>query len=82
MLILAIVVVALAMGTTDLSYISHAMANDSWHSPLAIILAGLVCAFALFIEMGKLPFDSAEAEQELQEGPVTEYSGAGLAMVK
>ncbi|WP_305465592.1 respiratory chain complex I subunit 1 family protein [Photobacterium leiognathi] len=82
MLILAIVVVALAMKTTDLGYISHAMANDSWHSPLAIILAGLVCAFALFIEMGKLPFDSAEAEQELQEGPVTEYSGAGLAMVK
>jgi hydrogenase-4 component C len=81
-LILSIVVVALAIGTTDLGYISHAMATTSWHQPLTMTLAGAVCAFALFIEMGKLPFDSAEAEQELQEGPVTEYSGASLAMVK
>ncbi|MGF1790027.1 respiratory chain complex I subunit 1 family protein [Photobacterium profundum] len=81
-LILSIVVVALAIGTTDLGYISHAMATTPWQQPLTIILAGAVCAFALFIEMGKLPFDSAEAEQELQEGPVTEYSGASLALVK
>ncbi|KJF87468.1 hydrogenase 3 membrane subunit [Photobacterium phosphoreum] len=81
-LILAIVVVALSVGTTDLGYISHALANNTWHHPLTIILAGIVCAFALFIEMGKVPFDSAEAEQELQEGPVTEYSGSALAMVK
>ncbi len=81
-LILSIVVVALAVGTTDLGYISLAMVTTPWHQPLTIILAGAVCAFALFIEMGKLPFDSAEAEQELQEGPVTEYSGASLAMVK
>ena len=30
----------------------------------------------------KFPFDVAEAEQELQEGPLTEYSGAGLALAK
>ncbi|SQD02582.1 hydrogenase 4, membrane subunit [Escherichia coli] len=30
----------------------------------------------------KIPFDVAEAEQELQEGPLTEYSGAGLALAK
>ncbi|HIF9084524.1 TPA: respiratory chain complex I subunit 1 family protein [Photobacterium damselae] len=81
-LILAILLVALAMGTTDLGYISRAMATQTWHQPLTLILAGIVCAFALFIEMGKFPFDSAEAEQELQEGPVTEYSGSNLALVK
>jgi hydrogenase-4 component C len=32
--------------------------------------------------MGKLPFDVAEAEQELQEGPMTEYSGSGFALMK
>jgi formate hydrogenlyase subunit 4 len=32
--------------------------------------------------MGKLPFDLAEAEQELQEGPLTEYSGYGFAVLK
>ena len=37
---------------------------------------------ATFIEMGKLPFDLAEAEQELQEGPLTEYSGSGFAVLK
>jgi hydrogenase-4 component C len=42
----------------------------------------LACGFAAFIEMGKVPFDVAEAEQELQEGPLTEYSGSGLALVK
>jgi hydrogenase-4 component C len=39
-------------------------------------------AFAVFVEMGKLPFDVAEAEQELQEGPLTEYSGHSLAIMK
>ena len=38
--------------------------------------------FAVFIEMGKIPFDLAEAEQELQEGPLTEYSGPALALLK
>ena len=38
--------------------------------------------FAVFVEMGKIPFDLAEAEQELQEGPLTEYSGPALALLK
>jgi hydrogenase-4 component C len=46
-LILAIVVVALSVGTTDLGYISHALANNYWQHPLTVILAGLVCAFGL-----------------------------------
>ncbi len=32
--------------------------------------------------MGKLPFDLAEAEQELQEGPLSEYSGSGFGVMK
>ena len=49
--------------------------------PTAAALAMAACAFAVFIEMGKIPFDYPEAEQELQEGPLTEYSGPGLALV-
>ncbi|MFV5027724.1 formate hydrogenlyase subunit HycD, partial [Escherichia coli] len=45
-------------------------------------LALCACAFATFIEMGKLPFDQAEAEQELQEGPLSEYSGSGFGVMK
>ena len=39
-------------------------------------------AMACYIEMGKLPFDLAEAEQEIQEGPLAAYSGPSLAMLK
>jgi len=49
---------------------------------LAFWLSMAAFAFATFVEMGKLPFDLAEAEQELQEGPLSEYSGRSLALVK
>jgi hydrogenase-4 component C len=49
---------------------------------LAFWLGMAAFAFATFVEMGKLPFDLAEAEQELQEGPLSEYSGHSLALVK
>ena len=81
-LMLAIIVMAIIAGTTDLGLISTTMATTPWESPMATLMAGAACAFAVFIEMGKLPFDAAEAEQELQEGPVTEYAGSGLALMK
>ncbi|EHG6164459.1 respiratory chain complex I subunit 1 family protein [Escherichia fergusonii] len=80
-LILALLVLALIAGSTHIAVISHTLAGG-WISPLATLLALLACVFACFIEMGKIPFDVAEAEQELQEGPLTDYSGAGLALVK
>ena len=81
MLILSLLVLALLAGSTNVGAISTTLAAG-WLSPVATLLAMLACGFACFIEMGKIPFDVAEAEQELQEGPLTEYSGAGLALVK
>lgn len=81
MLILSLLVLALITGSTHITIISNTLATG-WASPVATVLALLACAFACFIEMGKIPFDLAEAEQELQEGPLTEYSGAGLALMK
>lgn len=80
-LFLGLLVVALLAGSTNIGTISAVM-SEGWISPTATFLALLACGFATFIEMGKIPFDVAEAEQELQEGPLTEYSGSGLAMVK
>ncbi|WP_428978772.1 respiratory chain complex I subunit 1 family protein [Brenneria tiliae] len=80
-LILALLVVALIAGSTNIGAIAGTLAV-SWVSPAATFIALLACAFAAFVEMGKVPFDVAEAEQELQEGPLTEYAGAGLALVK
>ncbi|MBD1577175.1 respiratory chain complex I subunit 1 family protein [Vibrio sp. S11_S32] len=81
-LMLSIFTMALITGTSDLGYISTAMATQTWAAPVATVIAGIACAFVVFIEMGKLPFDVAEAEQELQEGPMTEYSGSGFALMK
>ncbi|MCI4237159.1 respiratory chain complex I subunit 1 family protein [Dickeya dianthicola] len=81
-LMLSLLVVALVAGSTNIGNISVKLASGQWVSPTATALALLACAFATFIEMGKIPFDVAEAEQELQEGPLTEYAGAGLALVK
>ena len=80
-LMLALLVIALIVGSTNFGVISTTLAS-SWQYPIATLMALVACAFAVFIEMGKIPFDLAEAEQELQEGPLTEYSGPALALIK
>lgn len=75
-------VMAMMAGSSDIGNIGAYVASGHLSTPLALLLAGCACGFALFVEMGKLPFDCAEAEQELQEGPLCEYSGPGLAMLK
>ena len=81
----------LLLGLWTAAQVAHStyvgnIASAVLHWPVAhslpLGLALCACAFATFIEMGKLPFDLAEAEQELQEGPLTEYSGSGFAVLK
>lgn len=81
-LLLGLWVAALVAGSTQISNIAGAIHAWPKAQSLTLVLAFAACAFATFIEMGKLPFDLAEAEQELQEGPLCEYSGAGLAVLK
>ena len=81
-LILVVFVLALLVGSTNLGTISHRVATGMMPISLAFWLGMAAFAFATFVEMGKLPFDLAEAEQELQEGPLSEYSGRSLALVK
>ena len=81
-LMLALLVIALISGSTNFGVISAVLATQSWAFPVATLVALIAGAFAVFIEMGKIPFDLAEAEQELQEGPLTEYSGPSFALVK
>ena len=81
-LILGLWVAAQVAGSTHISNIAYTIYHWPAAHTLTLLLALAACAFATFIEMGKLPFDLAEAEQELQEGPLTEYSGAGFAVLK
>lgn len=81
-MLLSLFVAALLAGSTDLGAIGAAIASGHVHSVTAVVVAGLAFGFAIYVELGKLPYDMAEAEQELQEGPLTEYSGPSLAILK
>jgi hydrogenase-4 component C len=81
-MLLVLFVMALLAGSTNLGTISAKISTGQIPYYTSVWLGMLAFAFAAFVEMGKLPFDLAEAEQELQEGPLTEYSGRSLAILK
>ncbi len=81
-LLLVVFVMALMAGSTNLGTISQLVATGGLPLKMSFWLSLAAFAFATFIEMGKLPFDTGEAEQELQEGPLAEYSGRSLAIMK
>lgn len=81
-LVLVLLVMALLAGSTNLGVISTKVASGQIPYYTSVWLGMLAFAFAAYVEMGKLPFDVAEAEQELQEGPLTEFSGRALALMK
>ncbi|UWG96493.1 NADH-quinone oxidoreductase subunit H [Dehalobacter sp. DCM] len=49
---------------------------------LSLGVAGLAFFLVIQPEMAKIPFDLAEAETEIMEGPFIEYSGRRLALFK
>ena len=81
-MMLALIVVALATQATYIGGMSWTVQNLLVTSPVAVVVAGVAFAVACYVELGKVPFDMAEAEQELQEGPLSEYSGPSLALIK
>jgi len=81
-MILSLFTVALMAGSTNLGTIAATIRTGQMPAYAATLMAMLAFGFAIFVEMGKLPFDLVEAEQELQEGPLTEYSGRSLALMK
>jgi len=50
------------------------------HLTPSLVLTYILLAYALYIESGFVPFDIAEAEQEVIGGPLTEYSGRLLGV--
>ena len=49
---------------------------------VSMVTAGIAFFLALQATMGKLPFDIAEAESEIVDGPLMEQSGPNLALLK
>jgi NADH-quinone oxidoreductase subunit H len=48
----------------------------------SMIIAFIVCLICLQAKLGQIPFDIAEAECEIMEGPLLEYSGPMLSIFK
>ena len=81
-MLLALFAAALVAGSTNMGAMGLAVATGAVSAPVATFLAAVAFALACYVELGKVPFDMAEAEQELQEGPLAEYSGPSLALLK
>lgn len=82
LMLLVTFVMALLAGSTNLGVISSAVVTGTLPYYATVWLGMIAFAFVAFIEAGKIPFDVGEAEQEIQEGALTEYSGHGLALMK
>lgn len=81
-IVIALLTVTIVAGSSNVAEMGQAVNSLSFDSPVALVVAGFAFAIACYVELGKLPFDMAEAEQELQEGPLAEYSGPSLAILK
>lgn len=82
LILLVLFVMALLAQSTNLGAISTSVATGALPYYATVWLGMISFAFVVFVEAGKLPFDLSEAEQELQEGALTEYSGRGLALMQ
>jgi len=66
-----------SLATADIAGWHHA------HGPaISMVLAGVGMLLALQAQAGKLPFDIAEADQEIMGGPLVEQSGPRLALFR
>ena len=82
LLAIAIIVGAIHMHSLRLETVLngsvYGAAGFTWSG--FIMLALMLLAFQAFV--GRVPFDIAEAETEIMEGPMMEYSGPKLALFK
>ena len=74
----------LALLTSSLSMLSImvGIAKLPLHELLFAVAAYALLGYAVYVESGFIPFDIAEAETEILEGSLCEYSGRLLAMFK
>jgi formate hydrogenlyase subunit 4 len=82
LLAIAVVVGVVHVRSLRLDAIFSGSAYAQANLPLAGLLMLGVSVLALQAFIGRLPFDIAEAETELMEGPLMEYSGPKLALLK
>ena len=80
--VVAITLVASALRAHSL-LLTDSVRYIAQHPPsISLLICAIAFALAVQLEVAKLPFDLTEAEQEIVEGPLIEYSGRKLALLK
>jgi len=80
--VIAIALVTAAVKSGSMRFEEMATSYAAAGPSVSMVVAGVAFLLALQAHVGKLPFDIAEAEQEIMEGPFVERSGPGLALFK
>jgi len=80
--VLAVALIAAAVKANSLLLANCIERYVSSPPDISLILCTIAFFLALQPEVSKVPFDLAEAEQEIMEGPLVEYSGRKLALLK
>lgn len=80
-MITSLLVVMLLAQTSNLASIQEMVRSGviGYHIP-AFAVASISFLWAMYVESGRNPYDLAEAEQELQEGVLGEYSGSDFGI--
>ncbi|ANE31858.1 respiratory chain complex I subunit 1 family protein [Campylobacter hyointestinalis] len=82
-MIICLIVVASLAKTTNLPTIKELVSSgEVGYASASYALSSVAFLWAMYVETGRKPFDLAEAEQEVQEGVIGEYSGRDLALVE
>ncbi len=82
LLAVGLVVAAIHAGSLRLDAVLNGAIYGSGFVPLSGLIMLGVLLFSLQGFVGRLPFDITEAETEIMEGPLVEYSGPKLALFK
>jgi NADH-quinone oxidoreductase subunit H len=81
--IIAILIAAMRSGSLAIAgIIGYQSVHGTIISSLSGAIAFLVSIFVVQAQLGFVPFDTTEAEQEIESGPMLEYSGWLLAVFK
>jgi formate hydrogenlyase subunit 4 len=80
--VLAVTLIATAIKTHSLVLVNCIDRYASGPPDISLIICTIAFFLALQPEVSKVPFDLAEAEQEIMEGPMVEYSGRKLALLR
>lgn len=80
--VLAVALISTAIKANSLVLVNCIDRYVSSPPDISLIIGAIAFFLILQPEISKVPFDLAEAEQEIMEGPLIEYSGRKLALLK